>query len=245
MQAKESEQSALEVGGNLEQRIETARGGGQPLQESTRNSLEPQLGHDFNNVRVHNDTEADNLSRQLGADAFTTGRDVFFKEGTYDPDSERGQGLIAHELTHVVQQSAAPDIQRKTVTENKAENAELGGGKGIDKARLSALKAVFEAAVVGQLRDGYKALSGEKPDAKQAYTSVRAAYDVVKSLVPSYKGVEPIFSRLVALANVILTIGDTLEPHIGITRPLSEISENLNPDGAVMGGYMEFIKSQL
>ncbi|UCH43011.1 MAG: DUF4157 domain-containing protein, partial [Dehalococcoidales bacterium] len=245
VQTKAGERSAFEVSGNLEQRIEAARGNGQPLQESTRGSLESQLGHDFNNVRIHNDAEADKLSRQLGAEAFTTGRDVFFKEGTYDPDSDHGQGLIAHELTHVVQQSAVPEIQRQSVTEKEAKAAELGGGKAVDEARLAALKTMFEVAVAGQLREGYKALTGEKPDAKQAYTNVRGAYDVVKALLPSYHGVEPIYSRLVALGNAILTIGNMLEPHIGMSRPLSEIGENLNPDGDVMGGYMEAIKSQL
>ncbi|UCH43369.1 MAG: DUF4157 domain-containing protein, partial [Dehalococcoidales bacterium] len=134
VQTKAGERSAFEVSGNLEQRIEAARGSGQPLQESTRGSLESQLGHDFNNVRIHNDAEADKLSRQLGAEAFTTGRDVFFKEGTYNPDSDHGQGLIAHELTHVVQQSAVPEIQRQSVTEKEAKGAELGGGKAVDEA---------------------------------------------------------------------------------------------------------------
>jgi len=249
VQTKLSESQPNTVSKDLEAGIKAARGSGQPLPDSVRNSLEPQLGHDFSQVHIHTDADANKLSQQLSAEAFTTGSDIFFKDGAYQPGSDSGKGLIAHELTHVVQQSAAPDIQRKTVTENGVKGEKLDGkvegANGIDKARLSALKAVFEAAVVSQLREGYKALSGDKPDAKQAYTNVRAAYDVVKSLLPSYKGIEPVYSRLAAAGNAILTIGDMLEPHIGITRPLSEIGGNLNPDGAVMGKYMEFIKSQL
>jgi len=79
-----------------------------------RASLEPQFRYDFSQVRIHTDAEADVLSRNLGAEAFTTGHDIFFRDGTFRPDSESGKGLIAHELTHVVQQGAAvPALQRQ------------------------------------------------------------------------------------------------------------------------------------
>jgi hypothetical protein len=104
----------LQVEQGLEANINSARGGGQPLAESTRNAFEPRFGVDFSDVNVHTDARADQFSRQLKAEAFTTGRDIFFKEGTYQPDSENGQKLIAHELTHVVQQGeAVQQIQKK------------------------------------------------------------------------------------------------------------------------------------
>ena len=90
--------------------INNARSSGQPLPTSVRESLEPYFRHDFSDVRIHNDAQSDRLSRQLGAEAFTTGKDIFFREGTYQPDSERGKGLIAHELTHVVQQTPISPI---------------------------------------------------------------------------------------------------------------------------------------
>ena len=62
-------------------------------------------GHDFSDVKVHTDPEAHALNEQLGAKAFTTGHDIFFRAGAYDPASSGGQELVAHELTHVVQQS--------------------------------------------------------------------------------------------------------------------------------------------
>ncbi|TVQ86455.1 MAG: DUF4157 domain-containing protein [Deltaproteobacteria bacterium] len=61
------------------------------------------LGHDFSNVRVHTDSAADRAAQALNAEAFALGADIFFAEGAYDPGSQRGQELIAHELTHVVQ----------------------------------------------------------------------------------------------------------------------------------------------
>jgi hypothetical protein len=87
-------------------RIDQARGGGQALDEGVQRQMSETLGHDFSGVRVHNSPEADNLNQQLSAKAFTTGQDIFFKQGEYNPGSSSGQELIAHELTHVVQQSS-------------------------------------------------------------------------------------------------------------------------------------------
>lgn len=97
----------------LERRIGAARAGGQPLQGSVRALVEPQLGTDLGDVRVHADAEADRLSRNLDAKAFTSGKDVFFRGGHHQPDSPEGRELLAHELTHVVQQSALPRVQRQ------------------------------------------------------------------------------------------------------------------------------------
>ena len=86
-------------------RISSARGGGKALDPGMQESMGQATGHDFSGVRVHTSSEADTLSKQLHARAFTTGQDIFFREGTYDPASSAGKKLIAHELTHVVQQS--------------------------------------------------------------------------------------------------------------------------------------------
>lgn len=90
-----------EIGGE----IQAARGGGAQLDDSTRADMEGHLGVDLSAVRVHTDSNADALSRSVQAEAFTTGTDVFFKSGNYSPGSTDGRRLLAHELTHVVQQS--------------------------------------------------------------------------------------------------------------------------------------------
>ena len=87
-------------------RISRARGGGQPLDPAVRTQMGEAMGHDFGEVRVHTDAEADDLNQELSAQAFATGRDIFFRQGAYDPSSGAGRELIAHELTHVVQQSS-------------------------------------------------------------------------------------------------------------------------------------------
>jgi hypothetical protein len=99
-----SGQSSLELDEETAGRINRERSGGQPLDEAAQAGMGASLGHDFSGVRVHTSPEADALSHQLGAKAFTTGQDIFFREGAYSPHSSSGQELIGHELTHVVQQ---------------------------------------------------------------------------------------------------------------------------------------------
>ena len=89
----------------LESRIHSLKGGGQPLPEATRVFFEPRFGYDFKNVWVHTDARAAESARSLNAKAFTTGRDIVFGSGQYTPDTPSGKKLLAHELTHVVQQN--------------------------------------------------------------------------------------------------------------------------------------------
>jgi hypothetical protein len=94
--------------------INRQRGSGGSLDSGIAQKAGQTMGQDFSGVTIHTDAQADHLSRQLGAKAFTTGSDVFFREGTYNPASSDGQHLIAHELTHVAQQgAAAPNVQSK------------------------------------------------------------------------------------------------------------------------------------
>jgi hypothetical protein len=104
-----SETNGKEVALPVQSAIEWKRGSGKPLGDAIRHRLERTFDADFSAVRVHTDSEAGRLSRALGANAFATGRDIFFDHGAYQPDNFRGKKLLAHELTHVVQQrEAAP-----------------------------------------------------------------------------------------------------------------------------------------
>jgi hypothetical protein len=92
----------------IARRIESKAGGGGGLDDSTLGKLQGSLGADFSKVRVHTDREADELSRSMQAVAFTSGNDIFFRQGAYNPSSSEGMKLLAHEATHTVQQSAGP-----------------------------------------------------------------------------------------------------------------------------------------
>lgn len=89
------------------------RSPGYPLDVATRTFMEPRFGHDFSDVRVHTDAAAAESARQINALAYTVGRDIVFESGQYAPETLAGQKLFAHELTHVRQQSSAPNISRQ------------------------------------------------------------------------------------------------------------------------------------
>ena len=81
---------------------------GQPLDRSTREFMEGRMGHDFGDVRVHTDATASDSARSVNAQAYTVGSDIVFQSGTYAPDTDGGRHVLAHELTHVVQQRSGP-----------------------------------------------------------------------------------------------------------------------------------------
>ena len=84
------------------------KGGGAPLDESTRTSMESRFGQDFGDVRLHTDARASASAEAVGANAYTVGNDVVFRSGHFDSSSPTGQRTIAHELSHVVQQRSGP-----------------------------------------------------------------------------------------------------------------------------------------
>jgi len=88
--------------------IQNKTTGGQPLSNDARSYMEPRLGADFSNVRVHSDTESAGLSNQLSARAFTYQNHVFFSRDQYQPGTGEGKQLLAHELTHTIQQGHSP-----------------------------------------------------------------------------------------------------------------------------------------
>jgi hypothetical protein len=98
-----------EASTDLESSIQSARGGGQSLDASLQDKMGQAMGADFSGVKVHTDSRSDQLNKSIQAKAFTTGQDVFFKQGQYNPTSKGGQELIAHELTHVIQQNNSLD----------------------------------------------------------------------------------------------------------------------------------------
>jgi|GEM_PF-1732549 len=92
--------------------IQATKGGGSPLGDNTKTFMESRFGADFSGVRVHTGNYAAELSDQLQAQAFTVGNDIYFNNGKYAPESSGGQHLLAHELTHTLQQGSARGIQR-------------------------------------------------------------------------------------------------------------------------------------
>lgn len=105
---------AMDSGEDVSSQIDNARGGGSPMDETVKTEMERGFGHDFSDVRIHTDSAAADMNQSLGARAFTTGNDIFFNEGEYQPETKDGKHLLAHELTHTLQQSGSGnEIQQK------------------------------------------------------------------------------------------------------------------------------------
>ena len=126
VQAKESVGETPQVTTGIEERLAARRGQGEPLPETTRSFMETRFGQDFGQVRVHTGGEAARLSKELRAQAFTHRQDVYFGSGRYSPESIKGKRLLAHELTHVVQQSATGTIEPSSTPSLQKDGDETG-----------------------------------------------------------------------------------------------------------------------
>lgn len=110
---------------NFEQSLSSSKGGGSAMPASTRQFMETRFGADFSGVRIHTGTQAESLSRSIQAQAFAHGNDIYFNSGKYAPGTAAGDVLLAHELTHTIQQGAShahttasvanPSVARKNI----------------------------------------------------------------------------------------------------------------------------------
>jgi Domain of unknown function (DUF4157) len=124
VQRKESGNATPTPSADFNGRLQSSKGGGSPLPADVSASMGEAMGADFSGVRVHTGSEAAGMSSSIQAQAFTHGSDIYFNEGKYDTGSTDGKRLLAHELTHTVQQGG---VQRKQIqTQRAAEQADIG-----------------------------------------------------------------------------------------------------------------------
>jgi hypothetical protein len=127
---KESSAGEVQGGKELDSFVGSLGSSGQALPQSSRSFFEPRFGQDFSSVRIHTDSVAAKSAQSINALAYTTGNNIVFNSGQYSPDSESGKKLMAHELTHVVQQSATnlSNVQRITCPEGATAPATVAPG---------------------------------------------------------------------------------------------------------------------
>lgn len=126
LRTKRDQGSAPLVGADLQARVGALRGQGQPLHASIRHFFEPRFGRRFDQVRVHKDERATALAKSLHARAFAFGNDIAFAANEFRPDTGRGKKLLAHELTHVVQQSGGRQAAIQRAGPEQPEAGEEG-----------------------------------------------------------------------------------------------------------------------
>jgi len=108
------QESSSDTPPGFEQQLNQNSGGG-TMDQETLSGMEQSFGADFNDVRVHTDSQAAQMSQGIGAHAFTHGKDIYFNENQYKPKETSGQHLLAHELTHTIQQGSSPALQNSTI----------------------------------------------------------------------------------------------------------------------------------
>jgi hypothetical protein len=149
---------------SVQQAIQGARGGGRPLPDPVRGSMEAALGADFGGVRLHTGARADQLARALQARAFTTGQDIFFRRGQ-DVSSPASREVLAHELTHVVQQGGGSSPHTGTTAPQVPPGARMS-----DRVQR---RMGFEFETTAQVRGAFKPNQpnsyGPFPDEEEFY----------------------------------------------------------------------------
>jgi hypothetical protein len=124
---RKAEPASAQTASSADDAFRSDLGHGQPLDAATRASMESRFGYDFSHVRVHTDERAKRSARSVDSLAFTVGRNVVFGAGLYAPTTSEGQRLLAHELTHVVQQTGGASTYQLPVTGDKQFQNERQG----------------------------------------------------------------------------------------------------------------------
>lgn len=162
---------------------EVLRSSGQPLDTSTRKFMESRFGHDFSRVRVHTNAKAAESARALNALAYTVGRDIVFGHERYQPGTTGGRHLLAHELTHVIQQSPGV-VRQKPVPAGEA-------AKALPVTRLASAGALVQRALNCDIDHITKECAG-------ADASCQTVSDYCAKKYPGAKEIETLHQNAVA-----------------------------------------------
>jgi hypothetical protein len=214
---------------NLESQLSSSKGGGSPLPDEVRSFMEPRIGADFGSVRVHTDSEAVQMNRELSAQAFTHGSDIYFGAGKYNPSSSDGKRLLAHELTHVVQQTGGvqPKLNvgfsgnsdhRVEVRESPAADIQREADDSWQDAKQRAL-TIKEALLDGWTEDEEKALNQIRGQSVLMLKEIRAQYAALtggRSLESDFKEYcsSGQYKEALSLLNATLSLEDRLRTNI-------------------------------
>ena len=203
---------------------EALRSPGQPLDHETRAFMEPRFGRDFSGVRVHTDAKAQESARAVNARAYTVGSDVVIAAGQPAAGSREGKHLLAHELTHVVQQSGAgPSLQRQI--HHRAEEDEPGVGFTCGLLEMSRPDFDERSCCADNIMQQLRRMLGQ---AREALTTAGQRMDsgvAVDSLLRQHFGPSGPSQRSAIEANIWSTLAvanNFLEHHTFRCRPLGD-----------------------
>ena len=192
-QQQEEEEMPVQTKGNgssntaspqLSNRIKQASGGGRVMDPKVRAEMESSFGRDFSDVHIHTDQEALEMNKELGAQAFTHGKDIYFNSGKYHPETATGKHLLAHELTHVVQQNAqAPKASSQISKYTHSENLISRKGDEDKREALPSFDKMWSSFPTGSAEDVKKFIGG-----KVNYDWIKNTCAIRMSRVLNYTG---------------------------------------------------------
>ncbi len=232
---KKGDNSSESTSPGIEARLNSSKGSGSALPTATREQMESSLGANFSSVKIHNDSSAVQMSQDLNAQAFTHGNDIYFNSGKYDANSKGGKHLLAHELTHVVQQNGS-SIQTKPI----------GSDSYLKTGSPKVQRAWYNISIPFTDYEFDPSIEGVKTAAKVTADTVKEGavfvknkvvegaqwiYEKIKGLINS--GIEWLTNKFNDIKNFASTVFDqiknTLSNLLGlITNPLSLIKGALN-----------------
>ncbi len=174
----------------LEEAVQRERRGGRSLPAEVRAQMEQGFGRDFRDVRIHDDSESHRLNRALQSNAFTSGRDIFFAHGKYRPGNGEPRTLLAHELTHVVQQGPE-GIGSPTVQREQRPGAILLTVPLIRQESTNTCWAATTAMLVNLVYGG-SGTQAVTPRGVATTAGLQAAYDADRALSRHYDSLRPL-----------------------------------------------------
>jgi len=213
-----SSSGAMFASSSVSSKINTSKGQGQSLPPAVGSEMGSKIGADFSNVKIHQDVQANKLSESIGAQAFTHGSDIYFNKNKFDPGSPGGKHLLAHELTHVVQQGAA--IRKKPEEEDEV----------IQEAPEKVQRGILDD-LAGAAGAAWDATGGQMVDAAGNVLTVGADFfwSLLSNLAPL---LVPIL-REISAKGILGFLKDK------ISAALSHIFDGLGNSGGVLGGLTE------
>jgi hypothetical protein len=219
MVQEKPEGSSTNVAPTLSNSIESSSGKGNSLPTKTLTEMNSSFGTDFSGVHIHNDSGSASMNKELNAQAFTHGNDIYFNAGKYNPESTTGRQLLAHELTHVIQQGRAPSvISRKISVENPDNNIPNPGGAGLVQTNVVTVLDYMSKLCpdTGMMTNGG---SIDLVDTGFCFPSVKQKDGTFKS--PSALSAHPVSCECICemimdpLQNIVIRIDDTRNGNAG------------------------------
>ncbi len=159
---------------SFQSQLNETKGGGSEMSNETRGEMESGFGTDFKNVRIHADQKANEMSQSIGAKAFTQGNDIYFNSGQYQPGSKQGKKLLAHELTHTIQQ--------KGTNSNSIQRSEVDGSAG------------------GNLEDSASLINAH---VNETLESIRSEFEDLSSYENRSAFVKKVFKKIGAMSDIL------------------------------------------